>query len=36
MYPPEQANNCTLKADLGSNVEKFYNLWQTIRFADHN
>ena len=34
MYPPEQANTCTLKEDLGDSVEKFYNIWQRIRFAD--
>ena len=34
MYPPEQANSCTLKEDLGNDVEKIYNIWQRIRFTD--
>lgn len=34
MYPAEQANTCTLKQDLGNQVEKYYDLWQEIRFAE--
>ena len=32
MYPAEQAYNCTLKADLGENLDKYHELWQEIRF----
>ena len=32
MYAPEQALNCTLKADLGDGLDKYHELWQQIRF----
>ena len=32
MYDPEQALNCTLKADLGDGLDKYHELWQQIRF----
>ncbi|MCR5289483.1 MAG: extracellular solute-binding protein [Treponema sp.] len=34
MYKPEEAYNCTLKIDLGENLEKYNELWQRIRFAE--
>ena len=32
MYDPDQALNCTLKADLGEGLDKYHELWQQIRF----
>lgn len=32
MYDPEQALNCTLKADLGDGLDKYHELWQKVRF----
>jgi len=32
MYNPDQALNCTLKADLGDGLDKYHELWQQIRF----
>lgn len=34
MYEAEQMNNCTLKEDLGENVDKYNEIWQEIRFGD--
>ncbi len=34
MYEAEQMANCTLKIDLGENLDKFNERWQEIRFAD--
>lgn len=34
MYPSEQANTCTLKQDLGADLDKYTDIWQQIRFAD--
>lgn len=34
MYNPAQADTCTLKADLGDNLDKYNDLWQKIRFAE--
>jgi len=32
MYPAEQAYSCTLKSDLGENLDKYNEIWQNIRF----
>lgn len=32
MYDPQQALNCTLKADLGNGLDKYHELWQQVRF----
>ncbi len=32
MYDPAQALNCTLKADLGEDLDKYHDLWQKVRF----
>lgn len=34
MYPDEQANTCTLKQDLGENLDKYSSRWEKIRFAE--
>lgn len=34
MYNAEQAYTCTLKQDLGDNLDKYHDIWQKIRFAD--
>lgn len=34
MYDAVQANSCTLKEDLGENLDKYHELWQKIRFAE--
>lgn len=34
MYEAEQAYNCTLKQDLGENLDKYHDYWQKIRFAE--
>ncbi len=34
MYDPAQALNCTLKKDLGQDLDKYHSRWQKIRFAD--
>lgn len=34
MYDAEQAYSCTLKQDLGSDIDLYSDLWQGIRFAD--
>lgn len=34
MYNPEQANTCTLKQDLGQNLDKYNDIWQKIRFSE--
>lgn len=34
MYPPEQAYTCSLKQDLGENLDKYHEIWQKIRFGD--
>jgi len=34
MYDPAQALNCTLKEDLGENIDKYHDLWEHIRFKD--
>lgn len=34
MYDPEQAYSCTLKQDLGVNLDKYSEIWQKVRFAD--
>ena len=33
-YAPEQAYTCTLKQDLGDNLDKVHDIWQKIRFAE--
>ena len=34
MYEPEKANNCTLKQDLGENLDKYTEAWQKTRFSE--
>jgi len=34
MYPSEQANTCTLKQDLGNDLDKYNERWEKIRFAE--
>lgn len=34
MYDAEQAYSCTLKQDLGQDLDKYNDIWQKIRFAD--
>jgi len=34
MYPDEQAMSCTLKQDLGDNLDKYHDIWQKVRFAE--
>ncbi len=34
MYNAEQAYTCTLKQDLGNNLDKYSDIWQKIRFTD--
>ena len=34
MYNAEQAYTCTLKQDLGDNLDKYHDIWQKIRFTD--
>lgn len=34
MYSPEQAEKCTLKQDLGENLDTYHEYWQKIRFSD--
>ena len=34
MYDSEQAYSCTLKQDLGNDIDKYSELWQKIRFAE--
>ncbi|MBQ3799371.1 MAG: extracellular solute-binding protein [Treponema sp.] len=34
MYDAEQAYSCTLKQDLGNDIDKYSELWQKIRFAE--
>ena len=34
MYNSEQAYRCTLKQDLGSNLDKYNDIWQKIRFTN--
>jgi len=34
MYNAQQANACTLKQDLGENLDKYNEIWQSIRFGD--
>ena len=33
MYDASQAMTCTLKADLGKDLDKYNDLWQTLRFS---
>lgn len=34
MYNAEQAYSCTLKQDLGENLDKYNEIWQKIRFTE--
>lgn len=34
MYPDEQALACSLKQDLGDNLDKYHDIWQKVRFAE--
>ncbi len=33
-YNPEQAYSCSLKQDLGENLDKYNDIWQKIRFGE--
>ena len=34
MYAAEQAYTCTLKQDLGTDLDKYTEIWEKIRFSD--